>query len=438
MNEKNILLLIDYNLSRYDDVKTMVHYAQETYGLETILLRAKPTDIDYALATQVFDLCPRDKNFVSDAMEHLKPFVSRLRAGIVFSDDAIYSGSLLLEALGLDVDSAVLAEGAFSKNVYREQEQYLKPYLMAQDIFVPDFKKIHTIEELRQFSLDHPKGFVLKPTSEGNNRGVLKLDGTSNLSEAIQEVEAYLQEGVMCEALIDYAQEYSYDGLGHLEFITEKLSLSTRYPVEFGQIVPARLNHSAENQIKKTGRMANLMVGQKSGPFHNEIKLNAEQNKTAVIEPNRRPAGMKIWDLAQKVFHVNFYHLWIDQVMGMSLPYSLPQPKGRAAIRLLGSPCDGVLQLPEALEKNPALLLHRLIQQLSETDPLLAQDLDWFDFKLMKKNGDAVFNVPRDNGYFLAQIFLYVNDPQCDIAAILAAMEKIWLSEIKSYIKELS
>lgn len=433
---KNKLLIIDYNLTRYDDAKAMIQYAKEKYDLETILIRGNPTDVDYALTPHVINLFPRDNNFVLDAIEQLQPFMHELRAGLVFSDDAIYSGSQLLNALGLEVDSAELAESAFSKRIYRENEQQIKKYLAEQAIFVPDFNIIHTLEEVREFSEKHPNGFVLKPSCEGNNRGVLKLNAESNLEEAMNEVASYIHEGVICEELIDYAHEYSYDGLGYLEFITEKLSLNTRYPVEFGQIVPARLNINAENLIKQTGRAANLLVGQKRGPFHNEIKLNSEQNKTAVIEPNRRPAGMKIWDLAGKVFGLNFYHLWIDQVMGNDLPITLPEPKGYAAIRLLGSPKDGILQLPELFRSNPLLLLEKLKKRLMEFDSELADNLNWFDFKLTKKNNDRVFKIPRDNSYFLAQIFLVVDDAQHDIINILDIMEKIWLSEIEQYIGE--
>lgn len=432
---KNKLLIIDYNLTRYDDVKAMIAYAKEKYALETILIRGNPTEVDYSLTPQVINLFPRDKKFVSDAMEQLKSIRHELRAGLVFSDDAIYSGSLLLKALALEVDSAVLAESAFSKSIYRENEQKVKKYLSEQAIFVPDFKIIHTLKELHEFSERHPKGFVLKPTCEGNNRGVLKLNAESNLEEAMNEVENYIHEGIICEELIDYAYEYSYDGLGHLEFITEKLSLNTRYPVELGQIVPARLDANAQNLIKQTGRVANLLVGQKRGPFHNEIKLNSEHNKTAVIEPNRRPAGMKIWDLAGKVYGMNFYHAWIDQVMGNDLPVILPEPKGHAAIRLLGSPKEGILQLPIMIENDPLLFLELLKKRFLEQNSSSADHLDWFDFKFTKKNGDRVFKMPRDNSYFLAQIFLSVNDTQHDIIALLDTMEKIWLSEIEHYIK---
>lgn len=435
MNNKNKLLIIDYNLSRYDDVKMMVDYAKNTYSLSSVLIRHNPGDMDSQIAEQVINLYARDEDFVDKALRELEPIKNQLKAGIVFSDDAVCSGAYLLQALGLTSDSPLLANNAFSKTAYRLEEQKVRDLLQEQHIKVPDFAVISNLEELSQFIESHPKGVVLKPSCEGNNRGVIRLMFDSDLEQAIHEVKDYLSDGLICEELIDFDQEYSFDGLGHLSFITEKLSKSSRYPVEYGQIVPASLSVPVRHQIMRTGIAANLLTGQRQGPFHNEIKYNSQTYQSAVIEPNRRPAGMKIWNLAQKVYGINLYHYWIDTVMGTALSGVLPEPKGQAAIRLLPAPKDGICAFPKEFIESPAKVVELLQSKLIESNAELTKNVEWFDFIITKKNGDSVFSEPKDNGQFIAQIGLYVSENDRKIIPIVDALEAVWVEETKFYIK---
>ncbi len=57
---KEAFLLVDYNLSRYDEVKFMMAYVKDSYDLQTILIRNKPSDMDKTLADYVIDISPLD------------------------------------------------------------------------------------------------------------------------------------------------------------------------------------------------------------------------------------------------------------------------------------------------------------------------------------------------------------------------------------------
>jgi biotin carboxylase len=435
MNNKNKLLIIDYNLVRYDDVKMMVDYAKEAYGLSSVLIRKNPCNKDYKIAEHVIDLYVRDEDFIHKALHELAPIKDQIKAGIVFSDDAVCSGAYLLQELGLISDSPLLANNAFSKTAYRIEEKKVQSLLNEQQIKVPAFAVISTFEELSQFIKKHPQGVVLKPSCEGNNRGVIRLTADSDVEKAMCEVEAYLSGGLICEELIDFDQEYSFDGLGHLSFITEKLSKSSRYPVEYGQIVPAYLSTPVQHQLMRTGIVANLLTGQRLGPFHNEIKLDTRTFQSAIIEPNRRPAGMKIWNLAQKVYGINLYHYWIDTVMEKALPSAMPEPKGRAAIRLLPAPKDGIINFPQEFIENSVKWLELLQARLTEREQELTNNVQWFDFILTKKNGERVFSEAKDNAQFIAQICVYVPENDRNVISLLDALEAVWLDEMKPYIK---
>ena len=337
MNDRrDMLLIIDYNLSRVADVTHMRDYARRRYNADTVLVRGNPGSTDERLCDHVVGIDPLSPGFVAQAYEALARWQGRIRGGIVFSDNAVQSGAALLERMALRVDSASLALGAFNKLEYRRAEARCRDLLESQRVMTPDCTSIRSLEEIRKFAELHPEGFVIKPSCEGNNRGVVMMRPGDNLMAALEEVTPYLAAGVICEQTIPYQREYSFDGLGGLSFITEKASAAGRYPVEVAQILPARLGQTERETIRRAGECANWLVGQRDGPFHNEIKLSDDGMFSAVVEPNRRPAGMKIWSLAALVYGVDFYHLWIDSVLGDGFRPCTLEAKCQAATVMLG------------------------------------------------------------------------------------------------------
>ncbi|MBW4565630.1 MAG: hypothetical protein KME32_32025 [Mojavia pulchra JT2-VF2] len=430
-NSDSFLLIIDYNLSRIDDVASMRKYAYERYGVKTLLLRANPAPHDYRIADVVLALDPCSSDFVTAGLKSLEPFRQQLRGGLVFSDNAVQSGAQLLEQLNLPVDNATLAAGAFSKILYRQIEAQHQSILEPQGMFIPAHAIIHNADELLDFVRHHPGGVVLKPACEGNNRGVVFLNANADLRQALQEVEPYFSGGIICEQVIPLREEYSFDGLGHLHFLTEKCSASGRYPVETGQILPARLSQAQEHLLTRVGKLANVLVGQCNGPFHNEIKIDKDATQAGVVEPNRRPAGMKIWSLAERVYGLNFYHLWVDKVLGQPLPKQLPTPQGVAATIMLGCPHDGYLDLA-AVKDEPERLFNRALKLYNKA--AINQELEWFDFTLLPIQRNWVRAIPKDNGDFIAMVCVYSPNAKLDVFGLKTTINDCWQKVIGHYI----
>ncbi len=408
------LVLVDYNNpSRVPDVRAIFARAKE---LKSVLIRGKLDPVDSSLADHVFEMNPASPTFVAEARRALEGMV--VKAVLPFSDRAIVGASRLAESYGLTADSSKGAQAALSKLVYRDRETSIEAFLAEQGIMAPKARRISSLPELQLYARTVGRDFILKPACEGNNRGVLRLGPESRFDEAFKEVERYLDKGVLCEELIPFPEEYSFDGVGHLSFVTEKLSAKGRYPVERGQRVPARGGVRKFSALERAGRVANLIVGQRRGAFHNEIKYDPATHTTAVVEPNRRPAGMRIWDLAAKVYGVNFYSLWVDASLGRELPERLPAANGAAAIRMLGSPKDGVLTT--SLGEN---LL-----------PILADGLpgDWFHFEISAEKGQTVHRVPKDNSHFLGSVSVHHSDPD----ALLDIFESRWNQLVNSLVSE--
>jgi hypothetical protein len=421
-----ILLIVDYNLSRVADVANIARYARQHYDAQTMLIRAEPTARDREICDYVIDLDPLAADFVERALTRLAAVRERIRAGVVFSDNAVQRGAELLERLNLPTDSAVLAAGAFSKRVYREGEVRLRELMSAQSIMVPHCASVTAIEDLRAFAKDHPAGFVVKPSCEGNNRGVVIVRKGDSLEAAFASVEPYLANGAVCEQLIPFRREFSFDGVGDTEFITEKVNADGPYPVEVAQILPARLTVTERITLTRGGRLANLIVGQREGPFHNEIKLSDDGRQAAVVEPNRRPAGMKIWTLAQAVFGIDFYGLWVDAAWGEKNHVAVVETATKAATVMLGVPADG--RYPTPRNDKAEALLRKAILQTAVICDIEADAITVLEYAWLATDARSIPLIPKENSDFAAQVCIAIDGGCTDMRRLVQALRQSWIA----------
>jgi hypothetical protein len=419
-----ILLIVDYNLSRIDEVRHLRDHVRERHGATVVLIRADPTEADHSIADEVIDLDPLRNDFPEMGEKLLGGRRERIRAGIVFSDNAVRSGAELLERLGVPVDSPQLAEGAFSKYRYRLGEARVADLLAAQRIMVPAFAEIASLDQLRDFASDHPEGFVVKPAAEGNNRGVVVVRPGDDLTAAFAEVLPYLEGGVIGEELIPYRREYSFDGLGSLAFLTEKISARGRYPVEIAQVLPAEVDEHERATLERAGRQANWLVGQCGGPFHNEIKLSDDGLRAAIVEPNRRPAGMKIWSLARWIYGIDLHHRWIDTAFGTAADAGRLVPGCSAATVMLGVGSDRSFCPDDvAVGADP---FADAVQATAERFGLADGELTVTEFSWLSSERRDLHAVARDNADFAAQGCVVLRGDRADIRTVVHALREAW------------
>lgn len=427
-----VLLIVDYNLSRIGDVLHMRNYARQQWGAETWLIRDNPQDHDLQISDRVIDADPLNPDFVRHALRQLGEDAGRISAGMVFSDSSVASGAALLEQLGLPVDDAELALGAFDKLAYRIAERRDRPLLDPLGVMLPDFQQIGCINDVRNFALRQERGFVIKPACEGNNRGVVMVAPGGDCEQAFAEVAPYLEGGVLAEAFITFTREYSYDGLGDLWFITEKVSATGRYPVEVAQILPARLSQPERQAIRQTGEQVNRLVGQRIGPFHNEIKLSDADYQTAVIEPNRRPGGMKIWTLAHAVHGVDLYAAWVDSVFSASVPQELPPATCSAATVMFGVPEDMTIDVIELGEIRT--MVDDTLTLAAQTLDLAKDDIALLECAWIIGQSRLIHATPRDNSDFVAHACVALHDAHIDIRDLVTVLREQWLTVLNRHL----
>lgn len=405
--KKKVFLLIDYNLSRVNDVKKIKNYLQNQYKTELVLVKNNPKEIDSQISDYVINSNPLDSNFVDHVVSIIENMTEiNVIAGLVFSDNAVFSGAKLLKKLNLYSDDVDLAVNALCKYHYREEENKIKKLLEAQGFFIPNVKKISSSNDLLSFFKENSNGILLKPMKEGNNRGVILLKDINldQLDRNLEEVSQYIKDGLMAEELIPFENEYSYDGIGNFNFITEKISSKgSRYPVEYGQILPAQLSINIENLIKTAGALSNLIVGQKKGAFHNEILVDKKHHKVAVVEANRRPAGMKIWNLAKYVFNVDLYEYWVDSVMKQDNKLPILNAAGSAMSIMLPSYKTMYFVNINIL----ATCIAELKSNFKSEYPENTNSILWGEYEILVKQNDLIHFPPRSGEDFLLLMVIY-------------------------------
>lgn len=374
----NAFIVMGYNNTRLGDVKKIESYAKEFHDAELILCKDGISDGDRESIRNCIecDLSPTGEN-VDSIVAYLKVHSLELVGVLPFSDKGVPFGALLAERLGLPGSDPVRAGSAADKYDYRMAEAEFgglpesMRHVRAQEI--NDAQDIHDF-----WDSVVPSKVFLKPKGEGNSRGCIRLDQRESVQDAFAELHPYLAGGVMAEECIDDAREYSVDHVGGFSWVTEKATTTGPFRAEIQQIVPAPLSLEPESNIRKAGFAAAEVCGYAGSAFHNEIFLLSGGEKTAVVEPNLRPAGMRIWDLVALAFDFDPWAAWLHYSReGKSAP-EFAEQRGYAGIRMISAPVEGVLSsIPPVAEmkaKFPELKEVAITKELGDVLTTQAED----------------------------------------------------------------
>ncbi len=137
---------------------------------------------------------------------------------------------------------------------------------------------------------------IIKPRRGGGKRGVIVINKSEDLSEAIDYAISFdrNKNGILIEEYIENGKEYSveslsYNGKHRVIQITEKISSGPPHCVELGHHQPALLQPELRKKVCKSVCELLDSVGFNNGPTHTEIKIISDD--IYLIELNARPGG---------------------------------------------------------------------------------------------------------------------------------------------------
>ncbi|WP_296619966.1 hypothetical protein [Marivirga sp.] len=419
MNLQNAVLILGYNNTRINDVKRIRETARNTLNAATILCKKSPTVEDKNTADFVIDVALNsDQKNIDNIMNAIKDISINVVAVLPFSDPGTQLGSKLALHLGLRGPDVNKVNTALDKYAYRQAEKNAQGYPRG---YKPIFaEKIDSFEQLCAIHKQLNGKTFLKPTSEGNSRGCMNLSHVHSLENAWSEVRKYISSGVVAEELVSNSEEYSWDHVAGFSWVTEKKTTQNQYRAEIQQIVPAPLSDVETSLITNAGTFMSELAGSNHGACHNEVFYSEKCQSVQAVEPNLRPAGMRIWDLAALAYE-NFepwkeWLLWTSQNNRQESFLNTLNQKCYAGLRMITAVKEGILQnIPEI-----------------NLNTLSTEQVELIEIVWTKKPENSVTTVIKDNSDFIGYIIATSKDYDALSSFLDITTQKLAL-EVKIY-----
>lgn len=383
---KNVVLVLGYNNTRVNDVKKIRQKSKEYLNAETVLCKKSPTPEDAAAADYVIDVgLEGTETNVQKVLNSCKELNLKVIALLPFSDPGTQLGAALANHLNLNGPVPGKIISGLDKSHFREQEKHAA--LVPTGYKKVKSQRITSFEQLQQMYQELNGKLFLKPAKEGNSRGCINLTKEKSLESAWSEVSKYLEGGVIAEELIDEAKEYSWDHVCGYSWVTEKKTTQNEYRAEIQQILPAPISSSVFKCISSAGSFMSDLSGSNNSACHNEVFFNEKTNNVIAVEPNLRPAGMRIWDLAAIAFeNLDPWKEWVLWAAGINNSESKELVRNYyVGIRMIQAEKSGVLKEINSIN----------IAQFTRDDFEIVE-LTW-----TKKSGDSITTVVKDNSEFI-------------------------------------
>lgn len=253
----------------------------------------------------------------------------------IASDLAMVTVSYVAEALGLPGNTVQATAKSTNKHLMRLAFE-------ANGDPSPASILVDDTTNLSRLRLSYP--VIVKPTDRSGSRGIIKLNDSSGLSEAVRSA---MEQGFEKKALIEeyaqgqeYSVEYiSYQGKHHFLAMTKKFTTGAPHFIETGHLEPAPVDEKTLERVKAIVTHALDSLELTNGASHSELKI-AEDGTIRIIEIGGRMGGDCIGsDLVRLSTGVDFVRAVIDVALGIR-PVIEKQTGGAAAVRFIFSQKD--------------------------------------------------------------------------------------------------
>lgn len=345
---KNTLIVFGYNNTRIYDIERIKRYCVEQLQAELLLCKESITAQDQAITPYTLEInldandLPSIQAQIAVIDDYLLLHQLQPIACLPFSDKGVPLGSYYANSRHLTHDDCERSLACIDKYIFRQLEAkaetppwYKKPF----------FKRIYSFTEAEEIVRDQRVPLFFKPTKEGNSRGCIEINTMTDLIINKPILDAYFAQGIIVEECIKGCDEYSFDGVNGCYIITEKKTSNGYYRVETQHILPSPLSAEHYQRLLEAGKIVAAIAGSNHGAVHNELFLNKATGEVYCVEPNRRPAGLKLWDwISQAYPGVDNWRSWLSWACGHAKPpVNLAHPNYYVGCRMLQAPRSGVV-----------------------------------------------------------------------------------------------
>lgn len=394
---KRVIAIFGYNNTRIYDVKKIKNIL-EKQQIDIMLCKEGITTEDTAVSENCFDIKLHGTHQeIEQAYSNLERWLISQGVQIIgilpFSDKGILLASYAAEKLGLISDDYITAVTGLDKFKFRTTEVTTN----TPDWYKkPKFQEVKQITDIIKFYNMIGAPIYVKPTQEGNSRGGFLIKSTEDMENAFQTITPYVNDGAIVEECAVDAREFSFDTVAGKCWVTEKETTTGHYKAEIQQILPAPLPQKEYDKLIEAGKLVAEISGSKGGAAHNELFLFSDAT-AMTVEPNRRPAGMHIWDMAEHAF-ANFkpFEIWISWAIGkQSMVSEVLEAQQYVGIRMIQASSDGdIIKIDN-----------------EDINVIKSRFNEIIEINISKNLNETVYAYPRDNAGFLGHVIAKHKDP---------------------------
>lgn len=389
---KNIVIIFGYNNTRLYDIERLKHLCKSMLNADIMLCKETISVLDTAITpyTLTINLEINCTDVIKKQIDAINHYISQHNlnpiACLPFSDKGIPLGTYYASSKGLTHDDCDRSFSCIDKHIFRQLEAEAKTPSWYKK---PFFTKVYSYAEAERIILDKNIPLFFKPTSEGNSRGCIEINSLHDLVYNKDILEVYFTQGIIIEECIKNCDEYSFDGVNGDYIITEKKTSQGYFRVETQHILPAPLQDKLYQRLIEAGKIVATISGSLNGAVHNELFLNKHTGEVYCVEPNRRPAGLKLWDWISIAYPgVDNWKKWVSWASNQSISATSPiKNKYHVGCRMLKAPVCGTL----------AAFNFDEIKNMEHHD-------DVIEIKLSKTVGCKVTANLKDNSDFLGYV----------------------------------
>lgn len=389
---KEVVIIFGYNNTRVYDIQRLKKLCKKMLNADIMLCKENISSMDSDITPYSLAINLEIKNIevIKQQISIIDEFVLKHQlnpiACLPFSDKGIPLGTYYAESRGLHHDNCERSFACIDKYTYRCLEQQAQT---PEWFKKPFFTKIYSYAEAKEIILSKKIPLFFKPTSEGNSRGCIEINSLQDLEENKSILESYFTQGIIIEECIKGCDEYSFDGVDGDYIITEKKTSQGHYRVETQHILPAPLSEQHYHRLIEAGKIVSAISGSDNGAVHNELFLNKNTGEVYCVEPNRRPAGLKLWDWVSIAFPgVHNWSKWVAWASKKTMTTVSPTHHSfHVGCRMLKAPQCGTLKSFNALE-------FKKLEKLPDVVEII----------LSKTQGSKVTSILKDNSDFLGYV----------------------------------
>ena len=208
---------------------------------------------------------------------------------------------------------------------------------------------------------------IVKPTDNGGNNGITKVNSMQELQAAIDYAHGFSKSGnIIVEEFIDTDLQINGDcvienGKVLISFLGKHIYPSNSETLPFStifgkEVIPQDIRTGVNNEIEKLISA----IGIKSGVLNTEFRIS-KSGKINFIEVNSRHSGNFIYQLMNEAYNIKMEEIAVKLSLGESLGIENRETNGYFAYALIYSDSSGTFGDVEISKELEKYLIKQLI-----------------------------------------------------------------------------